>query len=208
MKINTHKRSNLCLKKLRASVNLAWYLISKMCATIFSKIFKSIHSQQFISKHRTCHSAFIRNRKFPFHKLVLFILGNLKSSYRKELDRFFNQIHGGIISQSHITQPAVSAARKHLVPKVYLELNRQTIRTFEKNAALDTWNGLRLLTIDGTTVRLPNVDQIRSHFGERSGGQGVACPLGRMSELFDPINKLTIEGLVTPIHVGEREHAH
>lgn len=136
------------------------------------------------------------------------MLGNLKGSYKKELDRFYHQINGGIISQSDITKPAVSAARKHLKPEVYLELNRQAICQFEQNAPIETWRGFRLLVIDGTMLRLPSVESIRNHFGERRGGQGVACPIGRMSELYDPLNKLTIEGILTPVSIGEREHAH
>jgi hypothetical protein len=136
------------------------------------------------------------------------LLGNLKGSYKKELDRFYHQINGGIISQSDITKPAVSAARKHLRPEVYLELNRQAICQFEQNAPIETLHGFRLLVIDGTLLRLPSVRSIRNHFGERRGGQGVACPIGRMSELYDPLNKLTIEGILTPVSIGEREHAH
>ena len=203
-----HERRKQCLKKRIIWTNLAWHLLSKMCATIIRNLWDLIHCQTFISKHRTSPTAFIRHRKLPFHNLVLFLLGNLKSSYNKELDRFFHQINGGIISQSNITKPAVSAARKHLAPEAFLELNRQTICQFEQIAPLDTWRGFRLLTIDGTTLRLPNVDLIREHFGERRGGQGVACPIARMSELYDPLNKLTIEGLLSPINIGEREHAH
>ena len=208
MKFFNHERRNQCLKRSIILTNLAWNLLSKICATIISKIWDSLHSQEFIARHRTSPTAFLRQRKFPFHNLVLFLLGNLKSSYNKELDRFFHQISGGIISQSDITKPAVSTARKHLSPEVFLELNRQAICQFEQNVTLDNWHGFRLLTIDGTTLRLPSVGSIRNHFGERRGGQGIACPIGRMSELYDPLNKLTIESVLSPINIGEREHAH
>lgn len=202
------KRRKKCLKKFKALEILAWYLLSILCAKVIEKIWESIHSQRFISKHKTSPTAFIRNRKLPFHNLVLFLLGNLKSSYNKELDRFFHQINGGAISCADITKPAVSIARKHLEPDVFLELNNQTLRIFEKEASLDTWHGFRLLAIDGTTLRLPNVQEIRQHFGERSGGNGSPCPIGRMSELYDPLNKLTISGILTPINIDERDHAY
>jgi hypothetical protein len=169
---------------------------------------KSLHSKEFIEKHKTSPNAFVRHRKFPFHNLVLFLLGNLKSSYNKELDRFFQQIKGGEIGCSDITKPAVSVARKYLDPDVFLELNSQVLRTFEKEVNLHSWHSFRLLALDGTTLRLPNDKDIQQHFGERSGGQGRPCPIARMSELYDPLNKITVTGILTPIHIGEREHAH
>lgn len=202
------KRRKKCLKLFRIIVLLAWSLLSNICAKIINAIWNSLHSQEFIERHKTSPKAFIRHRKLPFHNLVLFLLGNLKSSYNKELDRFFQQIKGGTIGCSDITKPAVSTSRKYLKADTFLELNSQALNIFERDAALSTWHGFRLLAIDGTTLRLPNVKEIRQHFGERSGGQGTPCPMARMSELYDPLNKLTINGILTPIHVDERDHAH
>ena len=202
------KRRKKCLKNTKITALLAWSLLSKISAKIISKLWNSLHSQEFIEKHKVSPKAFTRNRKLPFHNLVLFLLGNLKSSYNKELDRFYQQIKGGSIGCSDITKPAVSAARKHLKADTFLELNNQALNIFEKEATLDTWHGFRLLAIDGTTLRLPNLNEIRQHFGTRSGGQGTPCPIARMSELYDPLNKLTIRGIVSPIHIGERDHAH
>ena len=202
------KRRKQCLKNLKVLVVLAWYLLSNICANVIEIIRNSLHSQTFINKNKTSSTAFIRKRKLPFHNLVLFLLGNLKSSYNKELDRFFHQIKGGTISCSDISKPAVSIARKHLDPDAFLELNNKALSVFEQEASLDTWQGLRILAIDGTTLRLPKVEEIRQHFGERSGGKGSPCPIGRMSELYDPLNKLTISGILTPINIGERDHAH
>ena len=197
-----------CLTTFRITALLAWTLLFNICAKIINKIWNSLHSKTFIENHKTSPQAFIRHRKLPFHNLVLFLLGNLKSSYNKELDRFFQQIKGGTIGCSEITKPAVSIARKFLKADTFLELNRQAMTVFEQAAVLSTWQGFRLLAIDGTTLRLPNVKEIRQHFGERSGGQGTPCPIARMSELYDPLNKLTISAILTPIDVDERNHAH
>ena len=205
---NYFKRRKICLKKLKILAVLARLLISDIHAKVINKIWNSLHSKTFINSNKTSPTAFVRNRKLPFHNLVLFLLGNLKSSYNRELDRFFHQINGGIISCSDITKPAVSTARRHLDPNVFRELNSQLINVFEQEATLETWHGFRPLAIDGTTLRLPKEDAIREHFGVRSGGKGSPCPIGRMSELFDPLNKLTIGSILTPIGVDERYHAH
>lgn len=205
---NHFKRRKKCLKKIKVLAVLAWQMLFNLCAKVIDKIKDSLHSQSFIKSNKTSPAAFVRNRKLPFHNLVLFLLGNLKSSYNRELDRFFHQINGGIISSSDITKPAVSIARKHLGPNVFRELNSQVINLFEQEAHLETWHGFRLLAIDGTTLRLPKVEEIRKHFGERSGGNGTPCPIGRMSEIYDPLNKLTIHSILTPISIDERYHAH
>jgi len=205
---NHFKRRKICPKKFKILAVLAWTLLSNVCAKFIDKIWDSLHSQSFIKSNKTSPTAFVRNRKLPFHNLVLFLLGNLKSSYNRELDRFFHQINGGIISCSDITKPAVSIARKQLDPNVFRELNCQVINLFEQEAHLETWHGFRLLAIDGTTLRLPKVEEIRKHFGERSGGNGSPCPIGRMSELYDPLNKHTISSILTPISIDERYHAH
>ena len=205
---NHFKRRKICPKKFKILAVLAWTLLSNVCAKFIDKIWDSLHSQSFIKSNKTSPTAFVRNRKLPFHNLVLFLLGNLKSSYNRELDRFFHQINGGIISCSDITKPAVSIARKQLDPNVFRELNCQVINLFEQEAHLETWHGFRLLAIDGTTLRLPKEKEIRKHFGERSGGNGSPCPIGRMSELYDPLNKHTISCILTPISIDERYHAH
>ncbi len=201
-------RRKKCPKILTKRSLLAWVLLLNMCANIIGTLKKSIHSQDFIINHKTTPNSFTRNRKLPFHNLVLFLLGNLKGSYNRELDRFFQQTNGSGIGDSEITKSAVTIARKYLMPETFLDLNDQTIKIYEKLAPLKTWHGFRLLSIDGTLLRLPNVKEIYEHFGGRSGGQGIPCPMARMSELYDPLNQLTIRGIITSIHVGEREHAY
>ena len=206
--VNNDNWRNQCLEAINIMALLACKVLSKSCAKIISKLWKSLHSKHFINKYKTSPNAFVRQRKLPFHNLVLFLLGNLKSSYNRELDRFFQQIKGDPIGCSSITKGAVSLARKHLKPSVFRELNSQALSTFEKEVALHTWHGFRLLAIDGTTLRLPDIHEIRQHFGERSGGSGRPCPIGRMSVLYDPLNKLTVSSLLSPINIGERDHAH
>ena len=202
------KRRKKCLKIIINKATLAWRLLSNICARIISNIWNSLNSQEFIEKHKVSPQAFIRNRKLPFHHLVLFLLGNLKSSYNKELDRFFKQINADPIGCSEVTKAAVSIARKNLKPDTFLELNDQAVAIFEDGVNLDTWHGFRLMAIDGSTVRLPNIPEICKHFGTRSGGNGVPCPIGRISELYDPLNKLTIRSIFSPIHIEERDHAY
>jgi len=206
--LNNGKWRKQCLEKIKVVDLLAWKLLFNPCAKIINNLWNSLHSEDFIDEYKTSPNAFVRHRKLPFHNLVLFLIGNLKSSYNRELDRFFQQINGGAIGCSDITKGAVSLARSQLKPDVFHALHSQALSTFEKEVSLHTWHGFRLLAIDGTTLRLPNAPEIRQHFGERSGGSGRPCPISRLSALYDPLNKLTVASILSPIHTGERDQAH
>ena len=46
---------------------------------------------------------------------------------------------------------------------------------------------------------------ITEHFGD--GRQGAPSPMARLSQIFDVLNNLTIDAIIKPKHIGERELA-
>ena len=50
-----------------------------------------LNDPEFIACHRTKASAFIRNRRLPFHLLCLILIWNLRSALHLDLERFFYQ---------------------------------------------------------------------------------------------------------------------
>ena len=60
---------------------------------------------------------------------------------------------------------------------------------------------------DGSTIRLPHTDDIKKHFGLWKVRQGRHSPMARLSLLFDPINKITIDAIISPKQFGERDLA-
>lgn len=72
-------------------------------------------------------------------------------------------------------------------------LNDKSVTEFERRSSLRTWKGHRLfLAIDGTKPRLPGEPEIVEHFGVQEGGKGKGCPMGRHSQLFDPLNSIKV----------------
>jgi len=69
------------------------------------------------------------------------------------------------------------------------------------------WNGLNLLAIDGTTVRLPRIEVISEHFGAWNPRQGYKYPLARVSQRFNPLNRITVDAIIETKDIGERELA-
>jgi hypothetical protein len=64
------------------------------------------------------------------------------------------------------------------------------------------WFGFRLLAIDGSTTRLPMTDDIAQHFGVWNVRQGAPSPMARVSQLFDVLNKMTVDAIIKPKNVS------
>jgi len=86
-------------------------------------------------------------------------------------------------------------------------LNQHLINCFRVDYKPITWQGLQVLAIDGTLVKLPKFKDIIDHFGTWKVRQGDPCPMARISQLFDPLNKITVNALISPKNVGERQQA-
>jgi len=78
---------------------------------------------------------------------------------------------------------------------------------FYENFKPEQWYGFNLLAIDGTTVRLPRIEAISAHFGVWNPRQGDKCPMARVSQMFDPLNKISVDAIIESKSVGERELA-
>ncbi len=86
-------------------------------------------------------------------------------------------------------------------------MNLHLIHYFDKHLQPRTWFGFRLLAVDGSTTRLPITESIAQHFGVWNGRQGAPSPMARVSQLFDVLNKVTVDALIKPKSIGERELA-
>ena len=201
------KRRNLCRKKIQNLLKLAWNLLCQNCANIFNFLKKFLFSKDFIDKHKTSPQAFTRQRKLPFHLLVCFLINLIKGSYQSELDRFFQTITRTSIAKRLVSKAALTKARMKLKFEAFIELNHHLINCFHANFKPMTWQGMQLLAIDGSTVKLPKIKEIIDHFGVWNVRKGDPCPMARISQLFDPLNKITVYSLISPKHIGERQQA-
>lgn len=67
------------------------------------------------------------------------------------------------------------------------------------------WKGLRLLALDGTTLRLEHWQALAEHFGRQSnGGRGRSCPSARLVLLNAPLSRLPWRYQLTPLADDER----
>jgi len=203
-----HKeRSIPCQKSINHLLMLAQNLLSKICAKLIEFLNNIITSPDFIARHRQSESDFTRKRKMPFHLLIVFLLNALRGSYQDQLDRFFRILFRLDVANRVVSKAALTKARMKLKYQAFVELNQQLNAFFEKNFNPKTWFGFRLLIIDGSTIRLPRCEDIAKHFGVWKVRQGRPSPMARISQLYDPLNKITVDALISPKHIGERELA-
>ncbi len=129
-----------------------------------------------------------------------------KGSYQDELDHFFKGLFRLDVAVSFVTKMALCLARKKLKFSTFIELNRHLLEFFYDHFRnIKSWHGFNLLAIDGSTVKLYKYKDIRDHFGVMKPNVGPAVPMARISQMFDVLNKVTIDASVNPYHMGERD---
>jgi hypothetical protein len=175
-----------------------------MCAELFDFIRKVIASAEFLACHRQSEKDFTRQRKLPFHVLIAFLINFIRGSYQDELDKFFKALHRIDVARRVVSKVALTKARMKLKFQAFTDLNHQLIGYFEKHFNPLTWQGFRVLAIDGSLIRLPQIKEIAEHFGVWRGRQGLPSAMARVSQLFDVLNKVTIDALLYPKRCGER----
>jgi hypothetical protein len=173
-----------------------------LCTNLIKSLKERLNSLDFLERHRQSEKAFIRQRCLPFVTVVLFLLNLVKRSLQDELDEFFNLSRGEAVATQVVTKSAFSQARKKLKAEAFIELNTVQVDYFYAHFPYQTWYGLRLLAVDGSTMQLPITTEIINHFGLWHG-----TPVARVSQLFDVLNEVTLEALIGPKAVGERELA-
>jgi Transposase DDE domain len=182
-------------------------LIFNICAKAIDFIREIIISPEFIARHRQHPKDFTRQRKLPFHVLIAFLLNFVRGSYQDELDKYFKTIFRFDVAKRVVSKAALSKARLKLKFEAFIELNQHLINYFDRHFKPRTWFGFRLLAIDGSTTRLPIIEDIAQHFGVWNCRKGAPSPMARISQLFDVLNKITVDAVIKPKKIGERELA-
>ncbi|MCP4757237.1 MAG: IS4 family transposase [Proteobacteria bacterium] len=186
---------------------MARHLIFQVCAKIVENIKNIIHSSDFLSQHRFSDSDCSRERKLPFHNLILYFINLNKRSYQDELDSFFKNLGDLDIDERVVTKAALSKARKKLKYGAFVDLNLHLNALFHLSFNPRTWHGFNLLALDGSTVQVPKTQEVADHFGTWKPNVGDPCPMARVSQMFDVLNKITLDAIIGPKETGERELA-
>lgn len=174
---------------------------------LFDHLKTLLYSSEFQSRHRQRLTDFTRKRCLTFVIVILFLINLVKRALQDELDEFFKVLDGAAIAVRLVTKSAFSQARQKLKSEAFIELNQTQVRYFYAHFETATWQGFRVVAVDGSMSDLPNTDEIRAHFGVWHPVAGGNCPKARISQMFDVLNKITLDAIITPKDVGERAAA-
>lgn len=139
--------------------------------------------------------------------MIVFLLSLVNGALQAELDRFFEILNGASVGTRVVTKAAFSLARRKFHFGAFREINRVVVEAFYANQVGRRWKGLRLLAIDGSTALLPRTQEMMEWFGVVD--QNVESPraIGRVSALYDVLNRMVIDAQLAPYRLGERELA-
>lgn len=137
----------------------------------------------------------------------MFISRSVKSSLQRELDSFYKEVTGSEFNIRVATKSAFTKSRAKLKPETFIELNDNANQTFYKEAPYLVWHKMRLLSVDGTRLVLPNHKSVIEEFGQYGFGPNADNnhSLALASCLYDCLNLLTLDGRIAPFATSERE---
>lgn len=124
-------------------------------------------------------------------------MSQLTRSLQRELDHFYKLVHNKEFEVRYVTKGAFTQARAKLKHTAFIELDDEVQKTFYGQAPIKTWNSHRLLALDGSTITLPRSKELKETFGvQEFGVDRQERVLARISHLYDPLNKLIVDGQI------------
>jgi hypothetical protein len=177
---------------------------ASVCQNLIERIKSRLLSDEFKDRHRRAKKDFTRNRCLPFVIVITFLLNMVKRALQDELDEFFKLLNQEEVAVQIVTKSAFSQARKKLKYEAFVELNWTQVDYFYDHFECRTWHSFRLLAVDGSTSQLPRTPKVTEHFGAWHPAKGEPCPIARVSQMFDVLNNVTLDALISPKAMGER----
>jgi hypothetical protein len=143
---------------------------------------------------------FSRKRDLPMALVIVMILDFFKRSLSIEIQEFFDSLcHKQVPTPSAFCQQ-----RKKLDAGFFQMWNHVLCEGFYHHYGKEVkrWKGFLVLAADGSTVYFPPAKKLIEHFGTQTNQHG-GKPMGRVMQLYDLLNGLTLWGELCPIRKSE-----
>jgi len=170
---------------------------------------EKLHDEQFITRHRVRPEDFTRQRQLTFPVVMLFVLQKTIKSIQRHLHEFLDELACGQLFEP-VTAGAWTHARAKLKHTAFMELNQEVVLPVvnQQRDQLKLWRGHRLYGHDSSLIRLPDSAELAAEFGRveiknQGGATGTAYPEGRMSVLYDLLNRFGVDARLASSRVGE-----
>src|SRR5437867_7943868 len=163
------------------------------------KLRRQLCNVQFSARHRVRAEDFTRQRQLTFPIVMLFVLQKTVKSIQRHLHEFLNELAGGQVFEP-VTAGAWTHARAKLKHTAFIELNKEVVlpTVNQQGEQLQRWHGHRLFGHDSSLIRLPDSPELAQEFGRveiknHKGATGTAYPEGRMSIVYDLLNRIGVD---------------
>ncbi len=177
--------------------------------TLVELLRNRLHDAQFIARHRVRPEDFTRERQLTFPIVILFVLQKTVKSIQRHLHEFLDELAMGQLFEP-VTAGAWTHARAKLKHTAFIELNQQVVLPIvnQQGDQLQRWHGHRLFGHDSSLIRLPDSPELAQEFGRveiknHKGATGTAYPEGRMSIVYDLLNRIGVDARLESSRVGE-----
>ena len=143
-----------------------------------------IGADEFTARCRTSPGAFTRRRKMPAGLLVESVIARKGRTLKIELREFARERGMG----SPISAPGYSKAREKLNPGALLYLAQRHAANVYADGDFETYKGMLLVAIDGSTATVPTTPETLERYGDASARGKSQATMG-LSGAFDVINR-------------------
>jgi len=108
-----------------------------------------------------------------------------------------------------LTTSAFVQNRKKIKPELFIELLFCLNQEFytDNDERIKLWNEFRLLAIDGSTILLPNTEELKEKYGVQKNQHKTEVVKARCSMLYDLENKFIVDGRLVHCKEGEKKQA-
>ena len=170
------------------------------CCVIMVKNF--IYAKESKVKYKNQENYFIRDRKMPFDKVVLYGLNKRGITSKMEIEDFTN-----LINSVDVSSPAVLKQRLKLDGKIYLDIMHGNLVDFYEKFTEDVklFHGYILTAIDGSDFEIPNTKKTREEFNAYHEEELVAR--ATISNMFDVLNHYVMDTIIEKFDYSERKMA-
>ena len=121
-------------------------------------------------------TAFTRNRKLTAKRILMLLLQRLAYGLQLGTDKLFEHFE-----EETVSKQAFSKARANLNPEFVRKFADGIAEIHAQDPAAPSWNGMRLIAIDGTDIALENSEELKEVFGCSGSKRNAATALGSMA---------------------------
>jgi hypothetical protein len=172
-------------------------------STVIQMSKRLLHDPHFKVRHRVNPKYFTRRRVLTFSIVLVLILQKSVKSLQLVLNEFFGALSMSMsLSALTVSNSAFSQARQKLSHSAFIELHRAAVvEPYYADDQYQTWQGFRLVGVDGSKIRLPDTPEIRKEFGtfavkNQSGVELGEQPWGLASVCYDVLNDIPLDAIL------------